>query len=447
MRLRLLSGRCSPLRPFSVCATPARAHSCPPGGASRRGCRAPRSSGNPDLGRQLQQRLQQSGLDAGSGEARACAREGYSESLLDSVPPRRTGGSGGGRRSGAASPTASQLIEAMEVLGLADGDEIDQLRAAQGDSLGLGARLPGDTTRRAIRRPTAPRTGSRDFIVDSVGTDTLRLLDPARLPDSTRETAADSVRRRYGDRAADRDSIARELRLREQRAQRDSGLRDSRPGPVLERHVAVRRELRRTGRPQLPARARRPPAARADGRRRAGDPAERDPGGLRADPAGRAAVRREPHARAVRRPAVLAARARVLRGAARRRDDALLRVGRAAAQQSGVRDRRRAAAGQLPRVERGHRADRAVRGRRPVRGGLAAAHRGSPRGTRRRGPRRLRLSDSRRRLAGRPTRIGDVVFVPPRLARVRALGEVLRPATYELKPERRLRTSCAPRVA
>jgi protein involved in polysaccharide export with SLBB domain len=29
---------------------------------------------------------------------------------------------------------------------------------------------------------------------------------------------------------------------------------------------------------------------------------------------------------------------------------------------------------------------------------------------------------------------GDVVFVPPRLARVRALGEVLRPGTYELKP-------------
>jgi protein involved in polysaccharide export with SLBB domain len=29
---------------------------------------------------------------------------------------------------------------------------------------------------------------------------------------------------------------------------------------------------------------------------------------------------------------------------------------------------------------------------------------------------------------------GDVVFVPPRLARVRALGEVLRPATYEVKP-------------
>jgi protein involved in polysaccharide export with SLBB domain len=30
-------------------------------------------------------------------------------------------------------------------------------------------------------------------------------------------------------------------------------------------------------------------------------------------------------------------------------------------------------------------------------------------------------------------RQGDVVFVPPRLARVRAVGEVLRPATYELK--------------
>jgi protein involved in polysaccharide export with SLBB domain len=29
---------------------------------------------------------------------------------------------------------------------------------------------------------------------------------------------------------------------------------------------------------------------------------------------------------------------------------------------------------------------------------------------------------------------GDVVFVPPRLARVRALGEVLRPGTYEVKP-------------
>ena len=219
MRLRLLRPLLTAAALF-VCATPAAAQL--PAGRPSAADAAAALQGNPDLGRQLQQRLQQSGLTPDQVKARLRA-QGYSESLLDQYLPGGSGGSGGGRRSGAASPTASQLIEAMEILGLADGDEIDQLRAAQGDSLGLGARLPGDTTRRAIRRPTAPRTGSRDFIVDSVGTDTLRLLDPARLPDSTRETAADSVRRRYGDRAADRDSIAREMRLREQRAQRDSG--------------------------------------------------------------------------------------------------------------------------------------------------------------------------------------------------------------------------------
>ena len=173
----------------------------------------------PDLGGQLQQRLQQSGLTPDQVRARLRA-EGYPESTLDQY----LGGSGGARgsRSGGGRGNLSneQLIEAMDILGLADEDELDELRAAEQDSTGG---FLTDSTRRQVRRPGALRTGARDFIADTLPVDTLRRNDPARLPDTARTTAADSIRRRYGDRAAEQDSLARERRRREERAQRDSG--------------------------------------------------------------------------------------------------------------------------------------------------------------------------------------------------------------------------------
>jgi protein involved in polysaccharide export with SLBB domain len=166
----------------------------------------------PDLATQLQQRLQSSGLTPDQVRARLRA-EGYSESMLDQY---LSGGSG--RRSGGgASLSNSQLLDAMQVLGLAEEDELDALRAAQDDTLGVGR----DSTRR--RLPGRVRTGARDFLPDTLPVDTLRLTDPARLPDTTRRAAYDSLRRRFDDREAERDSIARERRQQELRAQRDSG--------------------------------------------------------------------------------------------------------------------------------------------------------------------------------------------------------------------------------
>ncbi|GLC27460.1 SLBB domain-containing protein [Roseisolibacter agri] len=171
----------------------------------------------PDLQTQLQQRLRSSGMTPDQVRARLRA-EGYSESMLDAYLP----GSAGRRATGAAAPSSAELLEAMEILGLAEEDELDALRQAQGDS--LGGRFGQDSTRR-VRRPTGLRTGARDFLPDTLPVDTLRLTDPARLPDTTRGAAVDSVRRRYyGDAAAERDSLARERRRRELRAQRDSGL-------------------------------------------------------------------------------------------------------------------------------------------------------------------------------------------------------------------------------
>ncbi|MGZ8412199.1 MAG: SLBB domain-containing protein [Gemmatirosa sp.] len=165
----------------------------------------------PDLATQLQQRLQSSGLTPDQVRSRLRA-EGYSESMLDQYLPGASG-----RRSAGAAPSTSQLLDAMQILGLAEEDELDELRAAQGDSLGAGR----DTTRRRIAGPV--RTGARDFLLDTLPVDTLRLTNPARLPDTTRRATLDSLRRRFDDREVERDSIARARREQQLRAQRDSG--------------------------------------------------------------------------------------------------------------------------------------------------------------------------------------------------------------------------------
>ena len=123
----------------------------------------------PDLVQQLQQRLRTSGLTPDQVRARLRA-EGYPESLLDAYLP-----GGGGR--GATGDTLSNgtLLNAMDVLGIADSLDLDILR---GDSTGSGgsARRAGVTQRRA----PVP-TGARDFLVDTVDLRDRR----GRLPDTT----------------------------------------------------------------------------------------------------------------------------------------------------------------------------------------------------------------------------------------------------------------------
>jgi hypothetical protein len=171
----------------------------------------------PDLATQLQQRLRSSGLTPDQVRSRLRA-EGYSEGMLDQY---LGGGSGGSRRSSTRASDA-ELLQAMEILGLADEDELDALREAAGaDS--LGGRLGADTLGRR-RTPRTPRTGARDFLLDTLPVDTARLRNPARLPDTARVSPADSFRTRLNDQQARRDSLDREARRRAERAARDSGL-------------------------------------------------------------------------------------------------------------------------------------------------------------------------------------------------------------------------------
>lgn len=125
----------------------------------------------PDLVQQLQQRLRTSGLTPDQVRARLRA-EGYPESLLDQYLP------GGGTAAAApASTTNGQLVDAMEALGLADSSELDVLRQ---DIDGQG---------RARGAPRAPLpTGARDFVPDTTGRRrALRLSD-------TSQAARDSAR-------------------------------------------------------------------------------------------------------------------------------------------------------------------------------------------------------------------------------------------------------------
>lgn len=168
----------------------------------------------PDLQTQVEQRLRSSGLTPDQVRARLRA-EGYPESLLDQYL------SGGGARRGGNAPSASsrELIDAMDALGLADSLDVELLRDAEG---GAGAR--DSLRRRGGRIPT----GSRDFPRDTLVIDSTRLLDPARLPDTTRRARGDTLRRRTLDALLEperRDSIARvDSTRRARQAARDSGL-------------------------------------------------------------------------------------------------------------------------------------------------------------------------------------------------------------------------------
>jgi protein involved in polysaccharide export with SLBB domain len=123
----------------------------------------------PDLATQLQQRLNSSGLTPDQVRARLRA-EGYPESLLDAY--LQGGGGSGARDRGAGAVPDETLLNAMETLGIADSTELDVLRRDAGV---------------AARREPIP-TGARDFVAD-----TGARAAGGRLPDSSRY-ARDSAR-------------------------------------------------------------------------------------------------------------------------------------------------------------------------------------------------------------------------------------------------------------
>jgi protein involved in polysaccharide export with SLBB domain len=122
----------------------------------------------PDLISQLQQRLQSSGLTPDQVRARLRA-EGYPESLLDAYLP-----GGGGRGSATDTLSSGTVLNAMEILGVADSLDVSILRGEGADS------ARGRDARGRTARPLPVPTGARDFVVDTV-----TRLPGARLPDTT----------------------------------------------------------------------------------------------------------------------------------------------------------------------------------------------------------------------------------------------------------------------
>jgi protein involved in polysaccharide export with SLBB domain len=214
MRLRLLRPLLTAAALF-VCARPAAAQLPTPNPQQ-----AQQLLQNPELARQLQQRLQGSGLTPDQVRSRLRS-SGYSESMLDDY--LRGTGSAGRRGGGGARSnlTNEQLIQAMELLGLAEEEELDQFRSrrrlARRDVRRLDeprrAAAPAPAAHRRARLPARHHGG--------------RLAAPGRPGAPARHdahVAGRLDRRRLGSGAYERDSLARDRQQRELRARRDSGL-------------------------------------------------------------------------------------------------------------------------------------------------------------------------------------------------------------------------------
>jgi polysaccharide biosynthesis/export protein len=119
----------------------------------------------PELVQQLQQRLQSSGLTPEQVRARLRA-EGYPETLLDAYLP------GGRRGTGADTASSGTLVDAVASLGIVDSLDVDVLR----DIAGL-PRDSVDTLPRSRFRTQPPQSGRRD-------TSRLRELRDSILADS-----------------------------------------------------------------------------------------------------------------------------------------------------------------------------------------------------------------------------------------------------------------------
>lgn len=122
----------------------------------------------PDLVQQLQQRLLASGLTPDQVRSRLRAL-GYPDDLLDSYLPGSAGRSGSGTSGNASAGT---VLGAMEALGVTDSTDASIL--LERNDL---------TDYRAARRRTRPVTGSRDFVNDARDVPT---SVGVRLPDTSR---------------------------------------------------------------------------------------------------------------------------------------------------------------------------------------------------------------------------------------------------------------------
>jgi protein involved in polysaccharide export with SLBB domain len=129
---------------------------------------------------QLQQRLQSSGLTPDQVRSRLRA-QGYPEGLLDQYLSG-SGGSAGSARGGSAVSTGA-VLNAMETLGVTDSSDAQQL---------LDQRELQDYRR--VRRNRSLATGARDFLADTVPRGgTTRLPDSAGVSGGAR-TGTDSLR-------------------------------------------------------------------------------------------------------------------------------------------------------------------------------------------------------------------------------------------------------------
>ena len=125
----------------------------------------------PDLIAQLQQRLLNSGLTPDQVRARLRA-SGYPDNLLDPYLS-----AGGGRGASGDTLSSSTILNAMSSLGIADSLDIDALRADSTNPRGDTAYNRRGRAGLPVRIPT----GSRDFIVDTVP----RSAITPRYPDTT----------------------------------------------------------------------------------------------------------------------------------------------------------------------------------------------------------------------------------------------------------------------
>ena len=112
----------------------------------------------PDLVQQLQQRLGASGLTPDQVRARLRA-EGYPESLLDAYLP----GGGASGTAGSGNLNSAAALDALESLGIEDSTDVDVLRGGT------------DSTRRS-----SVATGARDFVPDARDPAARRLRDTSR---------------------------------------------------------------------------------------------------------------------------------------------------------------------------------------------------------------------------------------------------------------------------
>ena len=376
----------------------------------------------PDLASQLQQRLSRAGSPptrSAPGSARRATRSRCSTRTSRAAAAEAARGADRGPRAAARRHRGTRRRRL---------DELDLLR------------------REHRRRGRLRRPRSRDPLPTAA---------PARLRGRHRGRRAAARPRRWptrpgspvspalGDRAADRDRRARQRPRGSGRARQRA--RDLRARPLPNTHVALRPEPRGPGRPELPPRPRRPPRPPPHGRRRERlQPEVTREGFIVVPQAGQLYVANLTLGQL--ESCSSAARAHLLghpRGGSTRFSVSVARL----------RTNQVFVVGDVLRPG-SYRVSSAGTALTALYAAGGPSEAGSLRRIEiRRGGRTVDVLDVYDYLtrgdASRDVRLqnGDVVFVPPRLARVRALGEVLRPAPTSSSRASRSPSCCAPRAA